>query len=137
WDWLNKNTQGDNIAYTGRPVPFPLYGTNFKNNVYYVSVNKTEPVKLHYFPDSRYNWGYDFLSLHRNLEADGNYRAGADYSAWLNNLIQHNIDYLFIYSLHQTKDIIFPLEDQWARGNASKFNPVFTNQTIHIYRIIR
>ncbi|MBN1912821.1 MAG: hypothetical protein JW788_00315, partial [Candidatus Omnitrophica bacterium] len=35
WDWLNSHTQGDNISYAGRPVPFPLYGTNFKNNVYY------------------------------------------------------------------------------------------------------
>lgn len=137
WDWLNRNTLGDNIAYVGRPVPFPLYGTNFKNNVYYVSINKTEPVKLHYFPDSHYYWGYDFLSLHRNLEAAGNYRADADYSTWLNNLRKQNIDYLFIYSLHQTKDTVFPLEDDWAKANIAKFNPVFTNQTIHIYKIIR
>lgn len=137
WGWLNQNTFGNNIAYVGRPVPFPLYGENFKNNVYYVSVNKTDPAKLHYFPGSHYQWGYDFLSLHRNLEASGNYRADADYSTWLNNLIRRNTDYLFIYSLHQTKDIIFPLEDNWAKANGVKFAPIFTNQTIHIYKIIR
>jgi len=137
WDWLNSNTQGNNIAYVGRPVPFPLYGTNFKNNVYYVSVNKTEPAKLHYFPNSYYEWGYDFLSLHRNSEAKGNYRSDADYSVWLSNLIRRNTDYLFIYSLHQTKDIAFPLEDGWAKSNFHKFSPVFTNETIHIYKIAR
>jgi len=136
WDWLNRNTTGNNIAYVGRPVPFPLYGTNFKNNVYYVSVNRTEPAKLHYFPNSHYHWGYDFLSLHRNLEAEGNYRSDADYSVWLNNLIKRNTDYLFIYSLHQTKDIIFPLEDSWVKANTAKFSPVFTNETIHIYKIV-
>jgi len=137
WDWLNKNTKGDNIAYAGRPVPFPLYGANFKNNVYYVSVNKTEPAKLHYFPGSHYHWDYDFLSLHRNLESEGNYRGGADYSVWLNNLARRNTDYLFIYSLHQTKDLIFPLEDNWAKAHPAKFNLAFVNQTVHIYRIIR
>ena len=137
WDWLNENTKGDNIAYAGRPVPFPLYGTNFKNNVYYASVNKTEPAKLHYFPDSHYHWDYDFLSLHRNLGSEGNYRSDADYSVWLNNLDQRNIDYLFIYSLHQTKDVMFPLEDNWAKAHPAKFNLAFANQTVHIYKIIR
>ena len=137
WNWLNKNTRGNNIAYIGRPVPFPLYGTNFKNNVYYVSVNKIEPAKLHYFPNSHYRWDYDFLSLHRNLEEKGNYRADADYAVWLDNLSRRYTDYLFIYSLHQTKNIEFPLEDAWAKANPGKFSPVFTNETIHIYKIAR
>lgn len=137
WDWLNVNTQGNNIAYVGRPMPFPLYGSNFKNNVYYVSVNKIEPAKLHYFPESHYHWDDDFLSLHKNLEAKGNYRAEADYSVWLDNLAKRKTDYLFVYSLHQTKDIEFPLEDAWAKDNPDKFNLVYTNKTIHIYKIIK
>ena len=136
WNWLNENTQGNNIAYVGRPVPFPLYGANFKNNVYYVSVNKTEPAKIHYFPKSHYYWGYDFRTLHRNLEEKDNYRSDADYSVWLDNLNHRNTDYLFVYSLHQTKDIEFPLEDAWAKANPGKFSPVFTNGTIHIYKIV-
>lgn len=137
WNWLNSNTSGNNIAYVGRPVPFPLYGSNFKNNVYYVSVNKVEPVKVHYFPDSHYHWGYDFLSLHKNLEEKGNYRSGADYPVWLNNLVKRNTDYLFVYSLHQTEEITFPMEDKWAMAHADKFLPVFSNETIHIYRILK
>lgn len=136
WEWLNKNTQGNNIAYAGRPVPFPLYGTNFKNDVYYVSVNKQEPAKLHYFPQSRYRWGYDFSALHKNLEEKGNYRAGADYSVWLDNLTSHMTDYLFVYSLHQTRDVEFPIEDRWAKENPDRFKLVFTNSTVHIYEII-
>jgi hypothetical protein len=135
WDWLNTYTTGNNIAYTGRPVPFPLYGTKLKNNVYYVSVNKTEPARLHYFTNSRYAWGSDFLELHRSLQAPGNYRSEADYTIWLANLLRRNTDYLFVYSLHQTKDVSFPLEDSWAAGHPKKFSLVFTNQTIHIYRL--
>jgi len=136
WEWLNQNTTGNNIAYIGRPVPFPLYGSRFKNNVYYVSVNKTDPPRLHDFKDSHYSWGYDFSSLHENLKADGNYRSDANYSVWLTNLQRRKTDYLFIYSLHQTMDIEFPIEDKWASFTRKKFTPVFSNETIHIYKVI-
>jgi len=135
WNWLNNNTRGNNIAYVGRPVPFPLYGTDFKNNVYYVSVNKVEPAKLHYFPNAEYAWGYDFESLHKDLEEPNNYRGNANYADWLKNLTQRNTDYLFIYSLHQTKNIIFPLEDEWAKNNPEEFSLVFNNDSIRIYRL--
>ena len=136
WNWLNINTIGDNIAYVGRPVPFPLYGTVFKNNVYYTSVNKTDPAMAHYFPNSRYRWGADFMELHQNLEAEGNYREHPDYALWLANLKKRKTDYLFIYSLHQTKETVFPIEDIWAKNNPNQFILTFSNLTIHIYRIL-
>ncbi|MDO8748111.1 MAG: phospholipid carrier-dependent glycosyltransferase [Candidatus Omnitrophota bacterium] len=135
WDWLNANTIGDNIAYVGRPVPFPLYGTDFKNNVYYASVNKTDPAMAHYFPNSRYRWGTDFMELHQNLEAEGNYREHPDYALWLANLKKRKTDYLFIYSLHQTKETAFPTEDIWARMHPEEFTLSFSNSTIHIYKV--
>lgn len=135
WLWLNTETKGNNIAYVGRPVAFPLYGESFKNNVYYVSVNKTDPAKLHYFKNSRYSWGYDFLSLHQNLENKDNYRGNADYSVWLKNILRRQTDYLFVYSLHQTKETVFPIEDGWAKAHSEIFEPVFKNKTIHIYKI--
>ena len=104
WAWLNNNTVGNNIAYVGRPVPFPLYGTDFKNNVYYVSVNKTDPAMAHYFPNSRYSWGANFMELHQNLEAEGNYREHPDYSVWLANLKkERSIICLFILYIKPKK----------------------------------
>jgi len=135
WDWLNNNTSADNIAYVGRPVPFPLYGSGFKNNVYYVSVNKVDPIKIHFLKKSHYSWGIDYEGLHKNLAAAGNYRSDADYFTWLENLEKRNISYLFVYSLHQIKGIEFSIEDQWAQSHPDKFRPVFTNTTIHIYKI--
>ncbi len=137
WDWLNKETEGNNIAYTGRAVPFPLYGSNFKNNVYYVSVNRTQPAKLHYFNNSKYEYGPGFESLLQSIEQECNYRGNADYKTWLDNLLKMNTDYLFVYSLQQTKTTIFPFEDSWATLYSDKFKLIFTNNTIHIYRIIK
>lgn len=136
WNWLNENTNGNNIAYVGRPVPFPLYGTNFKNNVFYVSLNEVDPAMVHYFPHSSYRWGADFLELHKSLEAEGNYRQHPDYTVWLNNLKKRSADYLFVYSLHQTKEIIFPIEDAWAGGHPDNFSLSFSNPIVRIYKII-
>jgi hypothetical protein len=136
WEWLNSHTTGNNIAYIGRPVPFPLYGTNFKNNVFYVSINRVDPVKLHYFPYGCYRWSSDFYSMHKSFEEKGNYRSGGDYSIWLGNLTRRKVDYLFIYSLHQTKEVIFPIEDNWAAGHPQQFRLAYENPTVHIYEII-
>jgi hypothetical protein len=134
WLWLNENTSGNNIAYIGRPVPFPLYGTGFKNNVYYVSVNTVEPAMLHYFSNSRYLWGYKGREVFRNFEDKNNYRGNADYNVWLRNLKNKNTDYLLIYSELLGRGIEFPLEDSWARSHEGSFKLVFSNDTIRIYK---
>ena len=134
WKWLNENTESDKIAYTGRPVPFPLYGTNFKNDVYYVSINKLDP-QLHNYKNGRLDWNKDFHSIHTVLSREGNYRSGADYQAWLDNLRKKNTSYLFVYVLHETQD--FPIEDEWAKKNPKLFAPVFLNKGVHIYKFLK
>lgn len=136
WVWLNNNTEGNNIAYVGRPVPYPMYGTNFKNNAYYVSVNSFEPIHLHDLKNSRYSWDNNAENMHRSFEEPNNYRGNADYSVWLNNLHKRKTDLLFIYSLHHTKDIKFPIEEVWVKNHPDKFNLVFSNKTIRIYKLI-
>lgn len=137
WDWLNENTTGENIAYTGRPTPFPLYGTGFKNNVWYISVNNVEPAKLHYFPKSNYIWGYKDNLWITNFEEADNYRGNPDYDTWIRNLKKSKIDILFIYSGLAASGIIYPLEDKWAAAHPDKFKLVFSNNTIHIYRLVK
>lgn len=137
WEWLNTHTANGNIAYTGRPVPFPLYGSSLKNNVYYVSVNKIEPAKIHYFPKSHFYWKDDFLEMHKNFQEEGNYMSDSDYNIWLTNLKRKNTGFLFVYSLHQVEDrIIFPLEDSWAADHPEKFKLDYSNDSIHIYKVI-
>ncbi len=137
WQWLNANTNSNNIAYVGRPVPLPLYGEQFKNEVYYVSVNAVEPAKVHYFPNGHYSWGEDAIEMHENFKEKGNYREMASYRIWLNNLKKRKTDYLFVYSLQHTKEILFPIEEEWAKADPSVFNKVFSNKTIRIYKVTK
>jgi hypothetical protein len=137
WLWLNQETSsGRNIAYLGRPLPFPLYGTDFKNNVDYISVNKIQPIHLHDLKSSRYQWS-DAESMHKNFELPGNYRGNANYEVWLGNLVRYKIEFLFIYSFNYTKDIIFPIEDVWSRSHPDKFKLVFSNPMVRIYKLIK
>jgi len=134
WIWLDQNTDGNNIAYVGRPVPFPLYGTKLKNNVFYVSVNTGAPY-LHAYKDAWYSCGGGYENFHNVLMEENNYRGKADYNIWLKNLKNKNTDFLFVYSLHQIKAVDFPIEDGWAKSRPETFSPVFTNNTIHVYKI--
>ncbi|MFA4842485.1 MAG: hypothetical protein WC658_01450 [Candidatus Omnitrophota bacterium] len=137
WVWMNAHVDGARIAYVGRPDVLPLYGSRFKNDVMYISVNRVHPAKLHYFPHGRYVWVKDFMTLHQNLEKEGNYRENADYGVWLGNLNREKIDYLIVYSLHQVKPPVFPAEDNWAKGSPKNFSLVFNNSEVHIYKIIK
>jgi len=137
WKWLNENTAGENIAYTGRPTPFPLYGTGFKNNVWYISVNSTEPAMLHYFPKSNYVWGYKDNLWITNFEDVDNYRGNPNYDTWMKNLKKSKIDVLFVYSGMDASGIIYPLEDKWALEHPDIFSLVFSNSTIRIYRVAK
>lgn len=136
WSWINANTNGVNIAYVGRPVPYPLYGTDYKNNVYYVSVNQVDPICLHSLHESRYRFD-SAETMHKSFLEPINYRGHADYSAWLANLDRRGSDFLFIYSLHHTGEVEFPIEDTWASLHLEKFVLVFTSPTVKIYRIAR
>lgn len=135
WAWLDKNTAHDKIAFTGSPDTLPLYGTNFKNDIVYASVNPVHPARIHNFPKARYIWSGDFLVLHADLEIKGNYREGPDYSAWLKNLEREKADILFVYAYHQVKQPIFPIENSWAAAHPEKFSLVYNNKRINIYRI--
>lgn len=136
WFWLSQNTDGSKIAYAGRPDVLPLYGSNFKNDVLYVSVNKVHPVKLHDFLGAKYVYTKDYLALHKNLEKDGHYREKPDYHAWLKNMRSEDVDLLLIYSLNRVEGDVFPIEEEWARNNPQVFSLVFSNNSVRIYKVL-
>jgi len=135
WKWLDDNTQHSKIAYTGIPEVLPLYGTNFKNDVIYVSVNKVHPVHLHLFPKGHYIWDKDFIKMHKNLEEPGNFREHPDYAVWLKNLKEERADFLVVYSLRKVRDsVMFPLENTWAQEHPEHFSSDFSADTVNIYK---
>ncbi len=136
WFWLNSNTNGSQIAYAGIPLVLPLYGENFKNDVFYVSVNKVNPVKLHFFPNARYLRNKDFWLEHKSVENDGNFRERPDFTDWMNNLKAMKTDFLVTYSLRKINDKkVFSIEDEWAKAHPENFSLVFSKPIVNIYKI--
>lgn len=136
WKWLNENTKGEKIAYTGRPVPVPMYGTGFKNDVYYASVNKIHPAQLHYYSQGNLNWrNYEYDEIDRVLRRDENYRGQADYKTWYSNLQKEGTDYLFVYILREEE--YAPIEDSWAKRYYRNFELVFDSPDARIYKLTK
>ncbi|MBM3251212.1 MAG: hypothetical protein FJZ11_00320 [Candidatus Omnitrophica bacterium] len=115
WKWLDLHIAagGSRIAYTGRAHTYPLFGTNFKNEVFYVSVND-KPSIPHYY-------------------SDGQYRKEQDYAAWRRNIKNSRIDYLFIYLPFGKED--FPVENDWALRDSKSFRLAFANNKVRIYSV--
>ncbi len=116
WKWLNDATgQGKRIAYIGRPETYPLFGSKLKNDVFYVSIN-SKPVSL-----------VDF-------GPDGQYRKEKSYAAWLANLKDNRVDFVFTYQDHY--EPVFPIEEQWATQNPDRFKLVFSNSKVRIFSLL-
>jgi hypothetical protein len=121
WIWLNENTgSGKKIAYTGRSEIYPLFGTQIKNDVLYVSLND-KPSLPHYYKD-------------------GFYRKERNFNSWKKNLKKQNIDYLFVALPHlinneSSNPEECPIEDKWAKSDPLMFSLVFNNSKAKIYSV--
>jgi hypothetical protein len=113
WQWVHQHIKGKRIAYTGRGEFYPLFGKGLVNDVFYVSVNAQPPL-AHYYPDGRFR--------RQQIE-----------SAWLENLRREKVDFLVVYLPHEEN--VFPVEDDWARKNADKFQLAFKNDKVRIYEV--
>ena len=136
WKWLNDHTDEARIAYTGWPFPFALYGTDFKNDVYYVSINNIHPAQLHLFPEGNLDWPrYRTDIIEAVSMRDENYRGKANFIQWYENLTAESTDYLYIYTFKFDKKPFSPIEDRWARNHPDKFELVLDNASARIYRV--
>jgi hypothetical protein len=120
WQWFNANNgKGAKVGYAGRTEIYPLFGSNLKNEVMYVPVNKISMAP------------YDLR--------DGFYRKEMNYSDWISNLRKLNIAYLFIAlpeEINNETDLgCFPIEDKWALEHPELFTQVFKNSLAHIYNV--
>ena len=133
WGWIYKKTSDEpkNIAYAGSSVTLPLYGKDFKNNVYCVSVNEKEPYLTNFTKYYHLNDG--FKKWLAGLKKDGCLRERADFGVWLKNIRKHDTDYLFIMSTDDRK--YFPLEAKWARRHPEIFTRVLINTRVRIYEV--
>jgi len=132
WKWINDNTNGNRIAYTGIGAFYPLYGVKLKNTVEYISINDKKPY-LHSYADGSYLFDGDSQKFFKSLQEEGNYRENPDYVSWYKNLKENKIEYLYVSDLYFSKK--FPIEDEWANSHSDIFKLVFSNPQVHIYEV--
>jgi len=145
WDWVAKHIHGQKVAFTGYNLPYFLYGKDFTNEVYYVNVNGHLNWKFHnYDRAERQKPGY----LPPGTNRPGYHRKEKDVEAWLANLKERGVDYLFVTRVEGAvaeKNLLidsanFPIERRWADERPSLFtlvHPVgeIPNPVVRIYKV--
>ena len=112
WQWVNQNIHGAKIAYSGTPLPYPLYGQDFGNQVRYVNTRGSL--------DDRQD---DFL---QRSSANA---AKSSKEGWLRNLAAYGGDYWIV-----TGDA-HPPEAKWVEDDPERFALVFANLKLKVYQI--
>jgi hypothetical protein len=119
---------GTRVAYAGTNIPYYLFGSGLRNEVYYVNIDAHRDWLLHDYhkaamargeptwPNSRPGWD----------------RAEPDFHAWLANLEAHRIGLLVVTRVnpgegaHNIADADgFPLERRWAETHRELFEPLY------------
>ena len=160
WRWVAEHTHDATIAYTGINLPYPLTGDQLTNRVVYANIDGRPRWRFHDY-DKAYRRG-DFdptpplLATSsgelRSVAAGAGPRAdavrpryermeGLEY-AWISNLRQMHVTYLFVSSLsayevnyvwHNERD--YPIEDEWAKRQPRVFTLVYENRQVRIYAV--
>ena len=123
-----RGPDGARVAYAGTNLPYYLFGRDLKNEVHYVNVNEHADWLLHDYHRSRRQAGDVELA---SDPWPAWYRDEPDYDAWLENLRDARIEYLFVAreNQHGKRDVRegiseFPVERRWARDHPEVFEPV-------------
>jgi len=120
WNWLRNYTmksrenESFSIAYTGTNLVYPLFGEGMKNNVYYVPVNNLGTM-AHDYPD-------------------GIYRNPLNRVAWMNNLIEYDIDLVYCCGKNNDNRVHFTKESHWASALTEYFTLVYSDAYSRIFR---
>jgi len=145
WGWVSRNIHGQRIAFTGYNLPYFLFGRDLTNEVFYVNVNKHLNWKFHQY-DLAEREKPDYLPPSTNKP--GYHRRERDVEAWLSNLREQGVDYLFVTRVEDAvakRKLLaggetFPVERGWAEERPSLFtlvHPVgeIPNPFVRIYKV--
>lgn len=139
---------GSRIAYAGTNLPYYLLGDGLENHVEYVNVNRARDWRPH-----------DYHRARREAPGSGLandpwpqwYRAEADFDAWLENLGQRRIAFLFVARENRHGRLEhggarlppFPIEKTWADTHPDRFEDLGpyrydagTIPWVRVYRVI-
>jgi len=158
WRWTNEHIDHAAVAYTGNNLPYPLFGKQLTNRVYYVNIDRHASWRFHDYARVHSRPGVTEASapLARAsgelMPAGQNPRDGASRprferregyrDAWVQNLHALGVDRLFVSALsvydidyvwHDVQG--FPVEDEWARADPHAFKLIYENLQVRIYAL--
>lgn len=158
WRWIADNVRGSTIAYTGVNLPYPLSGDRLANRVVYANIDGRARWRFHDY-DRAYRAGRFAPTPPFLARSSGELMPVADRSgprddavrpryermqgirdAWVFNLETVQAGYVFVATLsayeidyvwHNERS--FPIEDEWAQADPTRFHLVFSNPDVHLY----
>jgi hypothetical protein len=158
WRWTNEHMDHATVAYTGNNLPYPLFGKQLTNRVYYVNIDRHASWRFHDYARVHGRPGVTELSapLARAsgelMPAGANSQDGASRprferregyrDAWVQNLHALGVDRLFVSALsvydidyvwHDVRG--FPVEDEWAKADPQGFRLIYENLQVRIYAL--
>jgi hypothetical protein len=160
WEWSAANTRRATIAYTGINLPYPLTGRQLTNRVVYVNTDGRPRWRFHDY-DRAYRAGrFDPMPpalaissgellpvAARSGPRDDALRPRYERmqglrDAWIDNLRQLRVNYLFVsrlsayeidYVWHNDRE--FPIEEEWASADPAAFTLLYENPQVRIYAV--
>ncbi|MGC8977169.1 MAG: hypothetical protein ACP5OB_06055 [Candidatus Ratteibacteria bacterium] len=122
WEFVQKNSkEKKNISYVGSFLIYPFYGENFKNNLFYISVNSVESLPVY-----KYKEKVKFPD--ENIE--NLYRKNPSFYLWFYGLKNKKIDLVIL-----KKDKTY-IEKKWIEENPDLFKPIFSTNYAEIYEFM-
>jgi hypothetical protein len=160
WQWVSANVANASIAYTGNNLPYPLFGDQLSNRVFYVNIDRQTSWRFHDYARARRGRlsapGEGLLARpsgqlmaaregHSEEMSRPRFERWEGYrEAWVQNLRSTGAEYLFVTALsayevdyvwHNSGE--FPIEDDWARIDTQDLTLVYENSQVRIYKLTR
>lgn len=114
--WFNKNANDAKIAYTGFNFHYHLYGRNLQREVDYININECLNCR---YPDYK--------------NSPDSIRRDPNYDNWLANLSAKEKTHLVI-APNMTPNV-HSYEFEWAQNHPQKFEQVFAQNDVYVYKI--
>jgi hypothetical protein len=117
YGWLEKNGEDGTVAVAGSPSNFfiyPVMGTRLERRAIYVNINRK---------DSRSATDYPGCDP----------RVDPDPQAWLENLVEQRVRWVFLHRFPQVK---FPQEVEWIQARPDLFELKYENQSNLVFEFL-
>ena len=126
------------VAYAGTNLPYYLFGVGLRNQVRYVNINEYADFKMHDYHRHYASRG-EPVSSSPTPDWD---RRDASESAWIENLRDGRIEFLFLgltnasggrHNFHDDEG--FTIERTWADGNPATFRLLHADRATRVYAV--